>query len=46
MTTQPKRSVRRPDDQPFDFNLDAVEAEVDLIPFVFRYAGRRTDLFG
>ncbi|WP_327162112.1 hypothetical protein [Streptomyces zaomyceticus] len=41
MTTQQKKPVRRPDDKPFDFNLDAVEAEVDLTPFVFQYSGRR-----
>ncbi|MFD0078236.1 hypothetical protein ACFVIY_38045 [Streptomyces sp. NPDC127166] len=39
MTTQ--QTKRRPDDKPFDFNLDAVEAEVDLIAFVFQYSGRR-----
>ncbi|MGA5869250.1 hypothetical protein [Streptomyces cinereoruber] len=39
MTTQ--QAKRRPDDKPFDFNLDAVEAEVDLTPFVFQYNGRR-----
>ncbi|KDN86706.1 hypothetical protein [Kitasatospora cheerisanensis] len=31
----------RPDDQPFDFNLDAVQAEVNLTPFVVHWAGRR-----
>jgi hypothetical protein len=40
MTTT-KKPARRPDDAPFDFNLDAVEAEVDLTPFVFQYSGRR-----
>lgn len=29
------------DDKPFDFNLDAVEAEVDLTPFRVHYAGKR-----
>jgi len=29
------------DDQPFDFNLDAVEAEVDLRPFRVHFGGRR-----
>ncbi|MFI5808974.1 hypothetical protein [Streptomyces sp. NPDC051561] len=42
MTTQKKATAaRRPDDKPYDFNLDAVEAEVDLTPFVFQYQGRR-----
>lgn len=29
------------DDQPFDFNLDAVQAEVDLAPFRVHFAGHR-----
>ncbi|GGP56060.1 hypothetical protein [Streptomyces abikoensis] len=29
------------DDQPFDFNLDAVQAEVDLSPWRVHWAGRR-----
>jgi hypothetical protein len=41
MTTTKKPAARRPDDAPFDFNLDAVQAEVELRPFVFQYAGRR-----
>ncbi|MGO4630494.1 hypothetical protein AB4225_06055 [Streptomyces sp. 2RAF24] len=41
MATQQKKPARRPDDRPFDFNLDAVEAEVDLTPFVFQYGRRR-----
>ncbi|THA56099.1 hypothetical protein [Streptomyces sp. A1136] len=40
MTTQ-KKAARRPDDKPFDFNLDAVQSEVELTPFVFQYSGRR-----
>lgn len=32
------------DDQPFDFNLDTVEAEVDLRPFRVHFAGRRWEL--
>jgi hypothetical protein len=28
-------------DKPFDFNLDAVKAEVDLTPFVVQFAGER-----
>lgn len=42
MTSTPtKKPARRPDDSPFDFNLDAVQSEVELRPFVFQYAGRR-----
>ncbi len=33
--------ARRPDDRPFDFNLDAVRASAQAIPFVFQHAGRR-----
>jgi hypothetical protein len=40
MTTTRKPSTRA-DDKPFDFNLDAVEAESDLSPFRVHYAGRR-----
>lgn len=40
MTT---RTAKAPDDQPFDFNLDAVKAEVDLTPFRVHYDGRRWD---
>ncbi|MFF4848797.1 hypothetical protein [Streptomyces sp. NPDC001194] len=32
---------KAPDDQPFDFNLDAVQAEVELRPFRVHFAGRR-----
>jgi hypothetical protein len=40
--TQPKNTAaKRPDDKPFDFNLDAVAAEVNLTPFVFQYKDRR-----
>jgi len=43
MTTQQKTAPakRRPDDKPFDFNLDAVASEVDMTPFVFQYKDRR-----
>ncbi len=42
MTTQKKTAAaRRPDDKPFDFNLDAVKAEVELTPFTFQHQGRR-----
>ncbi|MGK5729728.1 hypothetical protein [Streptomyces sp. URMC 124] len=30
-----------PDNEPFDFNLDAVEAEVDLTPWRVHWAGKR-----
>lgn len=36
-----KATPRRPDDQPFDFNLDTVEPEQELTPFVFQWDGRR-----
>lgn len=39
MTTPPKKP--RPDNSPFDFNLDAVKSEVDLAPFVVQFGGRR-----
>lgn len=39
MTTTKKTAA--PDDKPFDFNLDAVKAEVDLAPFRVHYGGRR-----
>lgn len=35
----PARSTR-PDDKPFDFNLDAVQAEVDTRPWVANWGGR------
>lgn len=43
MTTQQKSAAvkRRPDDKPFDFNLDAVKSEVELTPFVIQHDGRR-----
>ncbi|WP_335936615.1 hypothetical protein [Streptomyces sp. PTD5-9] len=31
----------RPDNQPFDFNLDAVEPERELRPFVVQFGGTR-----
>nr|PZN00575.1 MAG: hypothetical protein DIU77_03435 [Thermocrispum agreste] len=35
-------ATRKPaDDQPFDFNLDAVVAEVELTPFRVHFGGRR-----
>lgn len=35
------RTTRRPDDKPFDFDLDAVKSEVELRPWVIKFAGRR-----
>lgn len=35
------RTATTPDNQPFDFNLDAVEAEVELRPFRVHFGGRR-----
>ena len=32
------------DDEPFDFNLDAVKAEKDLRPFRFHYGGKRWEM--
>lgn len=39
MTTSTRKS--RADDAPFDFNLDAVEAEIDLTPWRVHYGGKR-----
>ncbi|MFJ8755685.1 hypothetical protein [Streptomyces cyaneofuscatus] len=43
MTTQQKSAAakRRPDDKPYDFNLDAVKAEAEMTPWVVVHAGRR-----
>lgn len=40
MTTR-TATKRSADDQPFDFNLDAVQAEVDLTPWRVHWGGRR-----
>ncbi|MFJ5089966.1 hypothetical protein [Streptomyces sp. NPDC088674] len=42
-TAQSKtRAAKQPaDDEPFDFNLDAVKAESDLTPFRVHFNGRR-----
>ncbi|MFJ7963128.1 hypothetical protein [Streptomyces sp. NPDC096324] len=40
MTTRTATS-KAPDDKPFDFNLDAVQAEVDLTPWRVHWDGRR-----
>lgn len=43
--TAPTRARKAPlkaaDDSPFDFNLDAVEAEVDLTPWRVNFGGKR-----
>jgi hypothetical protein len=39
--TQPARRIKPADDQPFDFNLDAVEAEIDLTPWRVHFGGKR-----
>jgi hypothetical protein len=39
--TAPRKTA---DDQPFDFNLDAVKAEADLSPFRFHFSGRRWEM--
>jgi hypothetical protein len=39
--TATTKSAKPADDKPFDFNLDAVEAEVDLTPFRVHAGGRR-----
>ncbi|WP_406157782.1 hypothetical protein [Streptomyces canus] len=36
--TRTATTSKAPDDQPFDFNLNAVQAEVDLTPFRFLWA--------
>lgn len=42
MTAAAARKTLKPaDDQPFDFNLDAVAAEVDLAPWRVHFGGRR-----
>lgn len=42
MTATVRKATLKPaDDQPFDFNLDAVEDEKDLRPWRVHYGGRR-----
>lgn len=36
--------TRARDDQPFDFNLDAVKVEESLRPFRFNYGGKRWEM--
>lgn len=43
MTTRTATS-KPADDQPFDFNLDAVKSEVELTPFRVHFDGRRWEL--
>ncbi|MEU1506428.1 hypothetical protein [Kitasatospora sp. NPDC005748] len=35
------KAARRPDNQPFNFNLDAVRYEADLTPFTVQWSGSR-----
>ena len=35
---------KRPDDKPYDFNLDAVKVEKDLPPFRFPYKGEQFEM--
>lgn len=42
MTSRTARTT--PDDQPFDFNLDTVKAEVELTPFRVHFDGRRWEM--
>ncbi|MFF5703392.1 hypothetical protein ACFY7H_12925 [Streptomyces sp. NPDC012794] len=37
----PGRTATTSDSQPFDFNLDAVQAEAELMPFRVHFGGRR-----
>ncbi|MEU9134590.1 hypothetical protein AB0D33_01245 [Streptomyces sp. NPDC048404] len=39
--TATTKAPATPDDQPFDFNLDAVKAEVESTPFRIHWNGRR-----
>jgi len=36
-----RTATKAQDDKPFDFNLDAVQSEVDLVPFRVHFDGRR-----
>lgn len=41
MTSRTASKTTTPDNKPFDFNLDAVQAESALEPFRFNFAGQR-----
>lgn len=41
MTAPARKTLKPADDQPFDFNLDAVQAEVDLTPWRVHFGGQR-----
>lgn len=41
MSTPQRKPRVVKDDQPFDYNLDAVEAEVDLTPWRVNFGGKR-----
>ncbi|MGW5122963.1 hypothetical protein ACWEQ7_02680 [Streptomyces sp. NPDC004069] len=40
-TTSKSAKQRRPDNSPFDFNLDAVQPDTELAPFVVQFQGKR-----
>lgn len=43
--TQSRTATSKPaDDKPFDFNLDAVKAETELLPFRVHFDGRRFEM--
>ena len=35
------KNLNTPDDQPYDFDLDAVKSEIDLTPWRVKFGGRR-----
>lgn len=41
MTAPARKPLKAADDKPFDFNLDAVQAEVDLTPWRVHFGGKR-----
>jgi len=41
VTATARKTLKPADDKPFDFNLDAVEDEVELLPWRVHHGGRR-----
>jgi len=41
VTATARKTLKPADDKPFDFNLDAVEDEIDLTPWRVHFGGRR-----
>lgn len=39
-----KTAAKRPDDQPFDFNLDTAQPDHELTAFIFHWKGRRWEM--